>query len=165
MTEGRLYTIRTSGDEGGDSDFYTGTAPDGRQVLMGICGDEVVALWFDASGVFLDVQTSPVPRAEGAWGEAALRPLFQRALEWQREIAFEPGPIRVRGFFLPPPHLIGIQQYPDWIEQFRTEPEIWPEEEWDEMRASIADWEEQESYVLWWAKDYYMTKDGEVKST
>jgi hypothetical protein len=59
---------------------------------------------------------------------------------------------------------VGISILPGELEQDEIEAEEDPEERafWE---AQKVDWLANSQFVWWWAKDYYMSKEGNVNST
>jgi hypothetical protein len=174
-------------------DFYTGKTGDERQVLMGLLCPELVAIFFDVAGDLLQVESRALtclpPRqrvVSVSWetnvGIQSLEgprpgpfqlfdPHFQDTLArdlaaWKREIRFQETPITVREFFLNDRYL-GIRRLPDHLAEFRENPDLAAEseEERREVGDRIREWESLGQFVLWWGKDYYVNRDGDVEST
>ena len=181
------YIITSYGD-----DICTGKTDDGRQVLMGLLCPELIAVFFDAAGDFLQVEPralTQLPPRQGvvrvSWETTAgvqslegirpgpyqmYDPTFEETLArdlaaWKREIGFQEAPITVREFFLDD-HFLGIRRLPDHLQEFRNNPESVADiEERREMEDRIREWESLDQFVLWWGKDYYLSRDGDVEST
>ena len=157
----RTYAIQPS------LDFHTGVLDDGRQALLGLLCPEVVVFIFDRDGRFLTKQVHdwryPAPRM-GADGPFQIYdPTFVRALKEQIAdlktlLGLTDGTIHVRQFF---DLEVGIEERPDHLEEREDE----TEEEVEERLAMRREWDDSGSFVLWWAKDYYMSKDGRIEST
>jgi len=182
------YIINSYGD-----DFYTGTIADGRQVLMGLLCPKLVAVFFDADGNLLQVESRPLsrlPPRQGAIGVSwetdvgvlslegvrpgpyqVYDPHFQAALTrdlaaWKREIQFQDAPITVREFFLDD-RFLGIRRLPDHLQEFKENPDnvAKDEEERRGLEDRIREWESLGQFVLLWGEDYWMSRDGDVEST
>jgi hypothetical protein len=167
----RYYSIQDQGDY----DFLVGTTRDGRQVLMGLLCPELVVVFFDPEGRFLECEARPwevpAPRMPGGTPFQIYDREFRESIRaqiqgWHEEIGFEPGPIAVREFFIWD-RWLGIKDLPDHLEEFLADPSgaAEDEEEADDLRESINLWLNDGQFVLWWAKDYWMGADGDVDST
>ncbi|MFO0964159.1 MAG: hypothetical protein U0793_01045 [Gemmataceae bacterium] len=92
---------------------------------------------------------------------------FEKALakqlrEWKKELGFRAGAIKIRAF-LDKRYPVGVALLPDHLE--RDEIKKLDEDERREFEKSRGEWLAEGQFVWWWAKDYYMAKDGEVEST
>jgi hypothetical protein len=147
-----LYTLRH--DQGY---FETGTTADGCRVLLSYW----MAVFFDKEGTYVRCQAPPLPgdTEDEAAVEAALR-------AWKREIGFRARPIRIRKFCVPE-HGIGIEDWPDDFEDFVKAPELYepdPEER-ENTFASVREWNESGSFVLYWGNDLWLDGEGTVTSS
>lgn len=149
-------------------DFNTGFTGDGKQVLMGILMPELVLVEFDAQGNYLQIQMRSLPSevflaTEPRYriDEDAASPLLEG---WQKELAYRPGTIQVHSFFLPEIWL-GIKDLPEYLQEFVDDPESIGEDEREHFEEMLAEWRADESYVLWWGKDYFMGPEGDIEST
>jgi hypothetical protein len=152
-------------------DFETGTCADGRQVVMGLLCPHLVAYFFDPQGNLLRREqrlwNKPAPRfgTDGPFkihDEEFRSALERQEREWQAELGFTPGTIWVKQFLDGTP--VGIELLPDHYQDLENADWL-DEEEKQELMESRAEWLERGSFVWWWAKDYYMSKDGKVEST
>ena len=124
-------------------DFATGRGASGAQFLMGLLCPDVVLYRFDPRGNLLGGQSR-------RWCRAAARingayriddPAFQEHIarqiaSWQSEIGFVKGPIEVCAFFD------------------------------GDKYVGVGPPEDQDCHhVLWWAKDYWLSENGDVEST
>ena len=188
QTHMRLFTIRSYGD-----DFLTGETDDGRRVLMGLLAPNLVAVFFDPDGRYVSCETrelTMLPPRMGATGvlwetadgtesvsgvrpgpfqlsDPAFRTSFSNDLDrLKRDIGFTKGPIHVQQFDVDGDS-VGIDLLPEHLAEFKENPTAVAhnDEEQGRLRKSLADWETAGSFVLWWAKDYWCSADGEVEST
>jgi hypothetical protein len=166
----RLFPLQGYGD-----DFVTGVCADGRQVVMGLLCPYLVAYFFAPDGRLLEDEDRlwerPARRMGGDGPYMIYDDDFQAALarqrkEWQAALGFQPCPIQVRAF-LDGRHPVGIELLPDYLQEH--EPADWEGEPDEEVRQDIeqsrATWLASGQFVWWWAKDYWMSADGEVEST
>lgn len=152
-------------------DYETGMCADGRQVVMGLLCPNLVAFFFDMQGNLLGKELRlwkhPARFENGRYHtyedefEAALE---QQKTEWQAEIGFQPDTIRVKHFF-DAELLVGIELLPDHYLELETTDWISNEEERQEYIKDRDSWLENGNFVWWWARDYYMSAEGEVEST
>ena len=157
----RLYTLRH--DQGY---FDTGTTDDGRQVFAYWDSQEPMAVFFDGDGNLLGCEVRQLS-IDAPYGTPECEALISQAVQlWQDEIGFQPKPIRVRRFALPE-HELGIEDRPDHYETFLKAPELEEpdEEEREGMFEQIREWDEENSFVLYWGNDYWVNADGEVTSS
>jgi len=169
VADERLYPIR---DHGGD--FFTGVCGDGRQVVMGLLCPEVVAVFFDAAGNHLGCESRFW--GEEAAGLAGREPIYdifgdrfcaliaRQLKDWQGELAFRTATIRVKEFWAAG-QSVGIEEMPGHYRDIESADWFPNEAERQGFRESRDRWLADGSFVFWWAKDYYMSKDGEVEST
>jgi len=118
--------------------------------------------------------------------------VFQENLEnqfeaWKNQIGFQPETVKVKVFF-DEDFQVGIEEIPEHLKETHeggspfkrwlnivgeiSEEEVldgdWPEEtqeEREDREEGLKEWLENGNFVFWWAKDYYMSKDGKVEST
>lgn len=132
-----MFSIRGYGD-----DFYTGGTSDKSQIIMGLLCPSLVAYFFSPNGWLLGREVRPwhypAPGAQGE-GYDIYDERFQTRLGEQ-----------MRGWMKD----IGFLARPICVEAFADE----------EFSVGIAD-EEDAGTVLYWAKEYYLSSDGEVEST
>lgn len=137
-------------------------------MLMGLLCPYVVAYIFSARGDLVRRVCReweyPAPRmAEGGPYEI-YDPAFRAAVSMQirrlqTELGFTPGLIRVREFY-DVEQEVGIEQLPEHLQDIDEE-----DEDVEEMRAELAKWCENGSFVLAWGNDYWMSAEGKVEST
>jgi hypothetical protein len=151
-------------------DYEVGICADGRQVVMGLLCPYLTAFFFDPQGSLLEKErrlwNHPAPWQNGCYNiydtdfEAAL---IQQKSDWQSEIGFQPGLIRVKAFF-DDEDTVGIEPLPEHYLNLETPDEFEDEEERQEWIRDRDAWLERGDFV-WWARDYYMNSNGEVEST
>jgi hypothetical protein len=90
--------------------------------------------------------------------------LTKELVAWQSEIAFVPGAIAVRPFFLPD-RWIGTAELPEHYQEVLDHPERFDEQRRRLLEEDIHRWREQGDFVLYWVEDYYLTRDGELTSS
>jgi hypothetical protein len=151
-------------------DFTTGVDKYGNQILMGLIYPYIVTILFDANGFFLELRmklvlfqaksihkNGPYMTEEPEF-ELKLKEQMQR---WQSEFDFQEQKISIRYFFLKE-FSLGIEDLPKYFQQFQQNPDEFNEEEKREYPKLIADWKSEENFVLWWGKDYFINKEGEI---
>jgi hypothetical protein len=157
----RLFPIQPA------ADFHAGVLDDGRQVLLGLLCPDVIVFIFDPDGRLITKQEHewrhPAPRMGNDGPYRIYDPAFVKAIDKQiadlkATLGMEDGTIRVRRFF---DVAVGIEDLPDHLE----EPENESPEDAEDRVALRREWEASGSFVLWWAKDYFMSKDGRIEST
>lgn len=150
--ENHLFPI-----QGYEEEFCTGTCADGRQVVIGLLEPQLRAYFFDPQGNLLGKEHRPYQKPI-KWGDNSA--IYN---EWQRELGFLSGTIHVRGFF-DSEEDVGIELIPQHLqpEEIAAEPDAELRGFLEETRAG---WLLEDNFVWWWAKDYWMTPDGEVEST
>ncbi|HEY7155408.1 MAG TPA: hypothetical protein VH575_15710 [Gemmataceae bacterium] len=162
----RLFPIRKY-------DYATGLCDDGRQVVMGLLCPHLVAYFFDPQGNLLAKESRPWDHPAptmGANGPYRIYDTeFQAALDrqlrgWQAEIGFRPGTIRVKAF-LDEEEPVGIELLPEHYRDIDPVAEYPDEEDRREFLKARDQWVRQGKFVWWWAKDYFMSRDGKVEST
>jgi len=165
-SDNRLFPIQGYCDE-----FVTGTCANGRQVVMGLLCPHLVAYFFDPNGELLCDELrpwdTPAPRMGPDGPYQIYDAAFQDALaeqkhEWQKELGFRASTIRVRPF-LDSRHPVGISPLPEDLET--DECNKLGEDERKHIEELRTEWIARGQFVWWWAKDYYMSKDGAVDST
>jgi hypothetical protein len=165
----RLFPIQSHED-----DFFAGVCADGRQVVMGLLCPAVAAYFFDAEGNYLASERRRW--SAGAAKLAGRKPPYtifgchfreltaQQTKAWQTELGFRPGNIYVKQFSNRD-HTVGIEILPSHYQDLETTARLTTEVERRQLIASRDQWLEDGSFVWWWGKDYYMSKEGEVEST
>ena len=140
--------------------FFTGSVPDGKQVLLGWVWDYVGVLFFDESGELLETKEYPhgvdLSRGLGPVVEAkvakAIR-LLKRGLRFRR------GPIRVKPFSVARWD-VALRPFPPDLEEFLACPEQFPEEEVESYRRDVRQWEADQRCALKWGNDHFLDRDG-----
>jgi hypothetical protein len=165
----RLFPIQNHG-----YDFFTGVCPDGRQVVMGLLCPELVAFFFDSEGNYLGREERPWSVEAGQlagreppyniFGDRFQEVIGNQLREWQCELGFRIATIRVKEF-LDDEQTVGIEVLPSHYRDIETDTWFRSEEERQRFIESRDRWLERGSFVWWWAKDYFMSKDGAVEST
>jgi len=167
--EGRLFPIQNDA-----CDFFTGVCADGRQVVMGLLCPQLVAFFFDPQGNLLgreerpwsaeaaELAGTPPPYRIYAEGFQAL--ITAQRQEWQTEIGCREATIRIKEF-LDDEYSVGIEILPDHYQNLDTSSEDYDAEELQELVEEREEWLAAGNFVWWWAKDYYMSREGEVEST
>ena len=161
-TPERLYPIACAPHD----NFYAGTAIGDRQVLMGPAGHGLAAVFFDGRGNYIEYQERPFPFELVGYPDYDDPRAVKARTDWLDEIGFQAGTIRVRRFDVPGEG-IGIEDRPAHYDNFLKDPETVEPDEVSRARdyESIARWEREGMYVLWWGKDFWMDGRGEVEST
>jgi hypothetical protein len=151
-------------------DFQTGITSEGRQVLMGLLCPHLVAYFFSPAGDLQEREARawhyPAPRMKGNGPFQIYDDEFERRLnlqrdEWKQAMGFKESPIRVKEFF-DKENSVGIEPLPEhmldlsWCED---------EEEQQLVEQGRDEWIAEGKFVFYWAKDYFMTRDGEVESS
>jgi hypothetical protein len=168
IPENRLYPIQNQG-----YDFFTGVCDDGRQVVMGLLCPHVVAYFFDAQGNLLADEHRPWNKAAPRFGFDGPYKIydddFQVALtkqmqEWQTDLGFQKRTVHIRAF-MDDRHRVGIELLPEHLRNLESADWFDDDEERQEYIASREEWLADGKFVWWWAKDYFMEKDGSVESS
>jgi hypothetical protein len=163
MSTPTIFTLQSCEDE-----FYTGSAKDGTQVLMGLLCPYIVTYYFNADGVLMNGKRQlwkhPAPRMGENGPYKIYDPQFvanitQQIQEWQQEIGFQPMPIRIQKFG-DTEMSVGIDEVPGELEDAIADD---PQNE--DLIQELEEWKEQHACVLYWGKDYWVSPTGEVLST
>ncbi len=162
----RLYTI-ASVSEGY---FACGVVPCGEQVLMGLGGKALLAVFFTPSGEWLRCEERDVviTLPDGLpSGEQRYQTLlqWQDALgEWQENLQVRHQDIAVRRFFVRE-YDVGISDLPDgYLRAFGRRPSLNPKEQFT-LDRDILEWKQSGKFVLWWGSDLWMDAAGNVVAT
>jgi hypothetical protein len=94
------------------------------------------------------------------WLDPRTRGVERQIAAWQREVGFQPGPIRVRRFWLPDRE-VGIGDG----EHYYEESEDMSEEERAEARRMRDEWMQGGCFVLYWQRALWVDGDGQVFAT
>jgi hypothetical protein len=157
----RLYPIETKGEY----HLFSGIRSDSRRVLMGLWCPDLIALYFAEDGTFLDFERRPVVFFQN------VKPTYQiydRRIDelldnWQREMGFQAALIRVKKFILPEVG-ISIDDYDSHVLEILDDPKA-SEEEKDEIREEMQEWDAEGQFVLNWGNDYWLDHTGEIVSS
>jgi hypothetical protein len=155
--------------------FKTGTSgADAAQVLMGLYSPDLVCVFFDGGGELVRVESRPAdvpPSAGYPYIYDIYQPAFRARLaglieSWQREIGYVASPIRIHPFKLQD-RFIGVAERPEFYEEFLLNPEHAAPNEARRARMHelVRKWDREGMFVLYWAKDFWMTNDGQIHST
>jgi hypothetical protein len=139
---------------------------DNRQVILGLQLPDIVILFFDMDGNFLEAETIPLSLETQTLGDTGLTVEFQdaynrelRALE--QRLDYKPSTIRVKQFFLHDLEL-GIEDLPSHYVNVLQAPSQYEEEEVAFIRKDLERWKQEGWFVFHWGTDYWMDKDGHV---
>jgi hypothetical protein len=144
----RLYSERGYG-------WWTGVVRGDQQLYLG----PTAVLLFDRKGGLLRVEDKslyPVPKE---WRD---RPCASAECSeaWPRELGFKEAVIEVKRFWLPE-LWIGVEDMPDTLAEFYTDPERFELEPGD-----VDSWKESDQYVFHaGCGDYYMNSEGGVETS
>jgi len=146
-----LFTIKDTREY-----FRAGRVPaSGKQLLIGCEGDRAVSLWFSADGVFLHIDERKLATPDD-YNDVA-----QQIMD---ESGAVPSAVEVQRFTVPD-RAIRIDRMPDYLEEFITSPDHFPNEKRGVMSEILSDWRESGNFVLVWNENYEMSRDGDVEST
>jgi len=164
----RRYVIQDN-----EYSFRTGIVGN-RQLLVGLLPfTHTVAVWFDASGAFQQVETIESmhegnmhePSATACFEALAAAVLRERLEAWLQRVEFQARTIVVQSFFLEDLY-IGIMALPTCYSDFLGNPELIPDpEEREEVHGYVREWIDSGNYVLCWGRDHWMNREGEVIAT
>jgi hypothetical protein len=169
----RLYSIQT--DEA--SVFWAGMASHRRQVLMGLFCPNLLAIFFDLDGNLISIEEAHLEFLQPSGVFVGGEPIEglvrryniyderipERIHAWQQQMEFEPAVIRVRKFWVQSKS-IGIQDHPKHFAGAFSDPEL-SQEERDEQREWMRQWDADGRYVLQWGNDYWLDAAGRVTSS
>lgn len=162
----RIYTVAYTPD----GDFVCGIVPSGEQVLMGLGGKALLAVFFSPAGEWLLCEEREVAVAlpdDLPLGEQRFQTLlrWQDALaEWQATLGVQPRDIAIRRFFVRE-YDVGISGMPDgYLRAFRRRPSLSPEEQLA-LDRDVVEWSQTGKYVLWWGSEFWMDAAGHVIAT
>lgn len=151
-------------------DYCAGHDQHGEAILFGLRYPHIVAVLFDRAGRFLEIRVRPLgfeaPTVHSQGPYITEDPFFlervkDRLLLWQDEFGFVEGPIVVDCFRIPE-LLIGIDDLPRHLKKFLKAPADFSSDEQSNYPEIIRDWTTDGNCVLWWGREYYLNKDGEV---
>ncbi len=159
-----------------DVDFRAGIDRDGRQLLMGLQGGQVLVVGFDPAGCYLGIE-SKIPPVRPLSDLSNMRG-FSRSVgslmrRWRQEIGFQPGAIEVERFQVAD-RPVAIEDYPKFFREFLVDFDKCyisncfkrnAEIEKSQTFEDIKNWKKNNQFVLIWGKEYWMKEDGSVEST
>jgi hypothetical protein len=163
--EAKKYMIQSH-----EFDFFVGTSNADEQVLLGIFWPQLIAVFFNAAGTLLRYEMRDPSVAWTTLQEDDIDARLEDELEeWKRDLELRSCPIRVCKFFIENRAFdirIGIRDMPEHLEDFLQDPSFVEDEaERRDWYESVARWRAQESHVLFWGKEYWMNRHGEVTDT
>lgn len=154
------------------SRFWTGSTPANEQVLFGASLPNIVVYYFDRVGTLARKELLPLQTPlmiDPDSGYYLTGPAFMEALE--REIgqtaverSISLGAIRVEPFF-DTDEGVGVKELPSDFEYFLEHPDKFAGKDAESLRESIDQWRTDESFVLVWGEELWMSKDGEILAT
>jgi hypothetical protein len=160
----RVYRINYDSISG----FVPGRNSDGEQILMGVLTKEVlIAIIFSPEGRYLRHTFFPVPwnpdptLLPGQQENRHAQTLKDAKRKWMDELAMTPGDILIRHFILPE-FGIGTAEWPLAYCHEAQRVMATGESFEDEL---LAEWQQQQRWVMHWNKEYWMTADGEIGDT
>ena len=139
--------------------FGAGRAPSrGYEVLIGRQFDQILCLFFDASGEYERYETKAVAAASSD------QVVSSSIAAWMVELGVVPSTIHVRKFYIPE-QTIGVRDVPSYLQDFLDDPSTFGKDRRDNLAQYSESWKAKGNYVLLWDEEYEMTADGEVEST
>lgn len=141
--------------------FTAGVDGRGRQALMGAQLPEVVTVFFNESGDYLETVAKTIAPRPGEDDDAAADRTLE---EVQSAIGLAPATIFVKKFRLGD-RWIGIEDLPEHYQEFLDNPEEFDEREKVDYPEDIRQWISDGAFVLWWCEDFYLDKDGDITSS
>ena len=150
------------------SAFTTGRCADGRQVVMGLLCPDLVTVFFDADGCYLETTSEPwafpAPRMtdNGPFRiyDSEFSERFEMQMkEQQAKIGFSEGLIQIRPFESP--------EADCWLQRMPSElTDLDPDApDFEELNEERQDWLEGDNHVFGWAEEYWISRDGEVETS
>jgi hypothetical protein len=154
-----LYPIKDS------RDFRTGLVSDRRQVVMGLLCPYLVAVFFDPEGNLLGTQKRDLPfmREQQPPYNIYDKRVEDHLRRWQEEIGYSPKTIKVKRFMIP--EGVGIEDLPGEYQEVLDNPSQFEEGTKQDYAEWTRLWQATGQFVFWWAKDYWMSREGAVKAT
>lgn len=162
-TETKIYRLKPY-----EPDFCTGFIKDGVQVFMAINYPELLTVFFDTEGRYFQYLVREISQETQALLIKGSKESFlaMKIKEWDElklwaaELGFKEGTIAVQRFCLPEYDLC-IHDLPEILQELLDSGDEIDDDtkEWMEL------WQERGTYVLIWGNDYYIDRDGKVKST
>ncbi|MBC7808866.1 MAG: hypothetical protein H7145_22255 [Akkermansiaceae bacterium] len=133
----------------------------------------LVAYFFSSSGVSLETVVKewayPAPRMGknrpyNIYDKEFVLQINEQFADWKRDLRSYSCPVSVLPFW-DEENFVGAQQIP---EHLRDPSDCETQDDQAQFDAEIEEWRERSQrgeFVFYWAKDYYMSADGEVFST
>lgn len=145
------YTIRSHATYG----WWTGVVHGEQQLLW--C--HPVVIFFDRAGKVLRVEEASQYPLPAEWQEIPATST-ECSEAWPGELGFEECPIRVLRFWLKE-HTVGIQDMPDILAEYYTDPD-----NFDLPPEDVESWKKTDQYVFHnGSGDYYVNGAGDVVSS
>jgi hypothetical protein len=161
-----LYQIRNS-----DPYFHAGRIANGEQSLLGLHLPTMVGVLFDEEGKFISTIMKPysftmAKRDDGTVVVDGPTSTLMRddLMNWEKELGFVPGIIRIRRFALPD-YFIHLQDLPSHYEDFLSNKAAYDKERVGHLEQEIVKWLRGGYFVLQWNEEYHMSKGGRIVST
>jgi hypothetical protein len=152
------------GTKNNGSVYFAGISKNGEQVLMGFQQPEIITLIFDKDGNLVEIQKRAVKGDSVSDPTDPQSSAFQEMTQWQNEIGFEPGTIRVLPFSVPELY-ISVTDMPAHFEEFVKNPEAFPSDQRKSLEKEITKWKKRRDFVLNWNEEYWLTKNGVLVSS
>lgn len=150
--------------------FWAGVLPNGQQVLVGPMLPNIVAYQFSNAGELLGREIVPLTNPldwDATVSRYVHRPGFNEELESEVQaildrLEFSPSKATVQSFF-DEQQSIGVLDFPSDYSAFLEDPSHADnEDEADDFRESIAEWESQGRFVLVWGSELWMNEQGKL---
>ncbi len=121
---------------------------DETQILMGIDGEELVCIRFNASGGVIGIDEREGGRK-------------QLLAQWASEVITKPATIYI-GEFEVPERDIALRQFPNEYQEFLDSPWAFDVPERSHYAVLINDWRERDRFVMVWNGEHWCCSDGLV---
>lgn len=146
--------------------FQVGKTAQGEQVVLGMPGPFLAAVFFNSSGDFLRAETRPSPLQtyyNSRWvSESQNDELWQLFESWKQTIGFISDAIVITHFTLPAIE-VGVYDLPKFLREFCDCPST---EEYEEDREAsyeeVRRWRSLGMFVLDWVNEYWINKNGNI---
>lgn len=148
--------------------FWTGEKGD-EQLLMGLQFPFITVLSFTPEGEFVTYTRQELPewiKQTADWRislpiQAEIGDIIE---ELKDKLGYSERPIQVKPFFIPELG-VGICRFPNEYLEVLDNPEKWPQDHYDFVRADVERWRRDGHFVFQWNKDYWMDASGTVISS
>jgi hypothetical protein len=140
--------------------FFTGSVPDGRQVLLGWVWDFVGVLFFDQAGQLVETSECPhgVDLSHG-FGPVVEVKVAKAIRLLKRGLRFRKSAIHVKPFAIKSWD-VALRPFPLHLEEFLACPDRFSEEDAAYYRRDVRQWEADQRCVLKWGNDHFLDRDG-----